>query len=132
MSSIETRAPTGAHETEHVSIFLDLPLPPPTNGLFANKRKGGRHITKRYAAWREEAGWMIQAARCGSIPGPYRFTIMLPLTMRGDVDGRLKAPLDLLVTHGVTDDDRNCVSVRAERTGKVFKDRCRVIVESAQ
>lgn len=91
-------------------VTLTLPLPPSANNLFANAKKGhGRYITPAYKAWREEAGWSLQTQRPGKIVGPFDLHIVLPKMPKGsDASNRLKPLEDLLVAHGVTDDDQHC------------------------
>ena len=110
----------------------ELPLPPPHNNAYINVRGRGRVPSKAHAEWKKAAGWEVVAAPCRKrIEGPFRFTILLPLKMRGDVDGRVKLPLDLLVSLGITDDDKNAVSVFAERSDSVPAGRCIVCAEAA-
>ena len=45
---------------------------------------------------------------------------------RADVDNRIKAATDLLVKEGITDDDRNCVHVSAERSPDVAPGRMHI------
>jgi Holliday junction resolvase RusA-like endonuclease len=51
--------------------------------------------------------------------------------MRGDIDGRVKLPLDLLVSLGITDDDRHCIHALVERDPSVPAGRCIVVAEAA-
>lgn len=98
-------------------VRLTLPIPPSANNLFANARRkkkgtkkgGGRYITKAYKAWRIEAGWTLMQQRPGMIVGPYELHIVLPkMRANADIDNKVKPLSDLLVTHGVTDDDKHC------------------------
>lgn len=106
----------------HPVVILKLPPPPSTNGLFATV--GRRRIkSRRYRRWLNAAGWELVAQRPGTIAGPWQVDIALPAGLRGDVDGRIKAVLDLLVKHGVTADDRHCQRVtiaKAVTTGPVI------------
>ena len=66
-------------------------------------------------------------ATLASLPkfrGPYTLTLTLPLTMKGDVDNRLKPVLDLFVTLKITPDDRHCSEVRVRRSADVSRGRC--------
>ncbi len=89
-----------------------IPLPPSTNGLFSNVRNGGRVVTVKYKNWRAEAGWILRKAQAERIvfpiPGPCWFwaKIELPVKDRGDIDNRHKAAIDLLVSLGLTPDDK--------------------------
>ncbi len=69
--------------------------------------------------------------RSGRISGAYAVTIRVPKKMRGDVDGRTKQILDVLVAAGVTDDDRYCTRVVAERSVDANPGDCIVFVEAA-
>lgn len=107
-------------------IEFTLPFPPSTNTLFANNRKKpirangtkqpaqrGRRITKRYAAWREEAGWELKRQRPGKASGRVDIEIELtaPDKRRRDASNYIKAIEDLAVEFGVLPDD-NAASVR--------------------
>lgn len=95
------------------TITIGLPMPPSTNNLYFNRRTGGRAITARYSTWREAAGWEIQATRPGKIPGQVVLSIALqkPAKRKADCSNYIKAIEDLLVTHGVIDDDSNVEAV---------------------
>lgn len=101
-------------------IELALPFPPSTNGLYTN-RKGGRAKTPGYKAWQEEAGLRLNRQRVGRIEGPYHLVVDLerptkkngePSKAKRDLDNYVKAISDLIVTHGVVEDDRYLESVR--------------------
>lgn len=104
-------------------IRLRLPLPPPVNNLYAtNKRTGGRYNSRRYLEWIRDADgyFMLQKREIKPITGPYKVTVMLPTTCRGDVDGYLKAPIDYLVSRNITPDDLHCISSKAEKRGDML------------
>jgi Holliday junction resolvase RusA-like endonuclease len=111
-------------------IRLELPIPPTANNLFCNGRNGkGRFISLVYTQWQ----WAAYAALkkpVERISGPFRFRLILPVDMRGDVDNRIKPVLDFCVTHAITSDDRYAQSVSAER-GDVKKGFCLVEIEVA-
>jgi crossover junction endodeoxyribonuclease RusA len=110
-----------------------LPVPPSVNALFANGKAGrGRFKTTKYKQWIELATWEFYRQRksVARILGPYTIEIRLPHNMRGDVDNRTKAMLDLLVDLGVTDDDRYCQQCVAVRDPQRVSD-CEVVVRSA-
>ncbi len=87
-------------------IHLTLPWPPGVNNLYATVGKR-RIMSKRYTAWREEAGWLARAQRLPKVIGPYRISIVFdrPDKRKTDLDGRAKAIIDLLVKIGMTPDD---------------------------
>ena len=98
-------------------IAFTLPPPPSVNNLFVTV---GRKRVKsaRYRSWQHTAGWELQAQRPGRISGPWTCEITLPVRTRADADNLAKPILDLLVAHGVTDDDRHCRKVSVEKTGE--------------
>jgi Holliday junction resolvase RusA-like endonuclease len=115
-------------------IVLDLPLAPSVNTLWAmnSARPGGkdRRPSPLYSAWQLEAWNELRAINPKPrIEGQYRLRFCWPEKDRADVDARIKAATDLLVKHGVTDDDRLCVHVSAERSPDVLPGRMRVEIE---
>lgn len=84
-------------------------IPPGVNNLFANIPGKGRVASKRYKEWQAAAGWDF--VRKGSIKGPYTFAMVIDRSKRrkgSDLDGRAKAPMDLLVKHQIVEDDSLC------------------------
>jgi crossover junction endodeoxyribonuclease RusA len=92
-----------------------LPRPPSTNSLYFN-RKGGRTKTPAYAAWCEEAGWMLKTQRPEPVEGKVEVEIRVEKRgkVKEDIDNRIKAVLDALVSAGVIGDDRAVWRVTAE------------------
>jgi Holliday junction resolvase RusA-like endonuclease len=89
--------------------------PPGVNNLFANVVGKGRVKTKAYREWRERASVQVDIQRPGHVSGPYRVAIGIRrASLRSDLDGLLKPILDLLVSCGVTDDDRHLRRVELE------------------
>lgn len=86
---------------------ITLPWPPAVNNLFFNAARGGRVKSKRYASWSTEAWAMLLQQRPAPVQGPFRLTVVAerPDNRRRDLDGLLKAPLDLLVACGIVQDD---------------------------
>lgn len=113
------------------ALRLTLPLCPSVNELYANVPGRGRIATRKYRQWKTDAGWKLQAQPRRQFVGPFRVAIYLPEKMRGDVDGRIKATVDLLVSHRITPDDRFAKSVLVERSELVAANECLVVVESA-
>lgn len=107
-------------------FVLDLPVPPSANNLFPGKAR--RFKSTAYKAWLESAGWDVKAARPRPVTGPYSLDVLLPINLRGDVSNRIKAVEDLLVTHGLTPDDRHCHRASATRSALTKAGLCRVIV----
>ena len=94
-------------------ICIKLPFPVSSNNLYAN-RKGGRYKTKRYETWLNAAGWDIKEQKPKRLEGPYQITLLLDNSRRFNKDGTrkkidasnfIKAPSDLLVAHGIIEDD---------------------------
>ena len=86
-----------------------LPFPPGVNNLFVNVGKR-RVVAPAYQVWRNRAKWALTGAdphrklRCA---GPFNVYMLFdrPDRRKRDLDGLAKAPLDLLVSMGVIDDD---------------------------
>jgi crossover junction endodeoxyribonuclease RusA len=108
-------------------IRLTIPTPPSVNALYGRRKGGGVYLKPKYRAWKTEAGWQIMAQDWVGIVGPY--TLMLAVPMIGDADNRIKAASDLLVSLGVTDDDRHCLSALA--TKEPGRKDCLVVIRPA-
>ena len=104
-------------------VTIDLPVPPSMNGLYFNRAGGGRAKTEDYTNWLTEAGWRLQGQRPGRVSGPYSADLELPANVRGDVSNRFTAASDLLVKHGVVDDDRFEQDIRVRRSADVIEAR---------
>lgn len=107
-----------------------LETAPSVNAMYRNVPKVGRVKSTVYKNWAKNAlkEMMVQKAR--AVECPVALTIELPEDMRGDLDGRLKGTIDLLVEAGVIpDDDRRYVrSITA--TFYQAKSRMRITVQS--
>jgi Holliday junction resolvase RusA-like endonuclease len=118
-------------EASPASWRIELPLPPTANNAFpTNWKTKRRYLSARGKAWKEEAGWMVQQSHPPKFTGPYTFKIIIPEKARGDWDGYVKLPQDLLVELGVTPDDRRATGGSGERSASVQPGRCRLIVAS--
>lgn len=112
-------------------VLSDVPLvihltqmPPPVNNLYVSA--GKRRIkSERYRRWLEQMGWEIKAPG-GIMPARDRIAGKVAVTVdvgrpftstgkiiKSDIDGRLKAALDLLVMMDLIDDDSGVDDVRA-------------------
>lgn len=97
-------------------MMVRLPVPPSTNNLFANG-KSGRYVTASYKAWRTAAGWQLNLARVEPF-GKMKVAVTLYVPRKPasrDLDNFSKAPLDLLVAHGVIADDKHVERLVIER-----------------
>lgn len=92
-----------------MSFLISIPVPPSSNNLFANGRRG-RFKTAEYKSWIDEAGWTVKAQKPTPVKGPYKLFITVP-KIRGDLGNREKAVSDLLVSLGLIDDDRHAVAI---------------------
>lgn len=99
-------------------IVLDLPVPTSLNALFSNvsplqraaaaargKTLPGRLKTKEYKSWLKEAGWLTLAARQAPLMGAVEVTYTLPDKGSFDLGNTEKATSDLLVRHGLIEND---------------------------
>ena len=100
-------------------LTLSLPIAPPTNNAFFNRKKGGRAKSAKYRAWLKnaDAHYMEQKTQHNLTPirGPYTCGMIFPRTLRGDLDGRAKLILDWLVSRELTSDDRFLTSLHLVR-----------------
>ena len=91
-----------------------LPLPPSLNNSFLNLRGRGRIKSTKYRAWIEEAGYRLNGQSPRRVEGPVRVSIVAVRENRlRDIDNIIKPILDLLVRHGVIEDDRRVEVVAA-------------------
>lgn len=92
--------------------IVTLPWPPAVNNLFFNAGKR-RVRSSRYTAWIAEALTRLREQSPTPIKGSFHVRIICdrPNRIRRDLDGLLKAPLDLLVAAGVIEDDSLAQSI---------------------
>lgn len=100
-----------------------LPMPPSTNNLYAHRltkaKYTGKLVARRYPsrelqAWKTAAGKELNIQRPQRFDGPVTIEIEVQRMSRqrsADIDGRLKAAIDLLVAHQILKDDKYVVSV---------------------
>ena len=113
-------------------IVVSIPLPPSANRLWrAVRGRTKPTIAPAYAAWKREAGVMLDAARVDAVVGAFDIAISIPTKMRGDADNRIKPILDLMKTKRLTDDDRNAQTVSISRTSGVPAGMCVVTITKA-
>lgn len=91
-----------------MGFTVTVPVPPSTNNLYG-VGKGGRRFLKRHVRkWRDDAGFMAIRSRPKKVTGPFRLMLNVPKG-RKDADNMLKSALDLVVSMGLTPDDKHCV-----------------------
>lgn len=117
-------------------LSLDLPIAPPLNGLYRNVPGKGRAKTagyKRYIA--SLSSYLWRQKPYGGFPffdKPFDVSILVPMKMRGDVDGRAKAPLDALKKPwGIIADDSLAMSCAIIRNTDIAPGMCRIILRDA-
>lgn len=89
------------------SATVDLTIPPSANGLWFNAPGKGRVKTAEYQRWLTAAGWELKAARIATLPGWVAVLACVSIPQRWrDLDNVAKPLLDLLVTHGLIEDDK--------------------------
>lgn len=107
-----------------MTTWIELPLPPSGNNLFANNRRGGRFKTEAYQAWLSEAVPLIHFAATGRdglgqltgqparVSGPYALHMQAgkPDKRKRDLGNLWKALEDALRAGGVIEDDSLCQS----------------------
>lgn len=122
-------------------MIVTLPTPPSTNALFFNRKdtvhsalrgKGqgrrGRGRTEEYDKWRNDAGWLLKAAKPDRFSVPVFVTLEAEENPKRDLDGYLKPILDLLVEYQVIPDDRNRYVRELRASWSKSIEGCRVTV----
>lgn len=112
---------------------ITLQTPPSINALWRSNR-GRVHKSYRYAAWQKSAGWDLKLQRPGRVPGPVKITVAVGRASRRRIDLDnicAKAILDLLVRHGVLEDDSKVTSLAARWDDAVSAGMVKVTVEPA-
>jgi crossover junction endodeoxyribonuclease RusA len=114
------------------SFDVEIPMPPSLNHAYANRKGVGRVKVASYRQWQHAAVAMIRVSvpAAKRIAGKINVHILLPVTMRGDCDNRIKPTLDALVASGRIDDDRNIQWVSARKC-LLGNDNALVKVEAA-
>lgn len=109
-------------------FILALPFPPSVNGTF-RQFKGSR-LSEKYREWRDAAGWIIKSQKPVPVDGEVSVSMYVcpPDRRVRDMDNLWKACLDLLVKHGLIEDDN--MSIVIEQHGYVVRegDPCTLIV----
>ena len=86
---------------------LTLPFPVTTNSLYRNVPGRGRVKTERHRTWRQAAGWDLEQQKPPRVEGPISLEIAVcrPDRRKRDISNLIKCVEDLLVDHGVIEDD---------------------------
>lgn len=98
-------------------MILKIPMPPPLSACFNNVPGRGRVPSRRYKAWKKEAGWEIVTQRVGQsmqLFGDVKvaFLIRRPDRRQRDLDNLGKALCDVLTSSRVISDDSQIVDLR--------------------
>ena len=111
---------------------VQLPFPPSTNNMFING-KHGRFRSQKYDSWIQEAGNEILRQRPSKVAGP----VILSFEFQEGRDGRkrdisnlIKAPEDLLVSHGIIEADDGSIVRKISVAWNTEVEGVRVTVES--
>ena len=112
----------------HVELIFSA-LPPSVNHMYG-KSKRWVYISTKARAWQRNAGTELNIQKPGRVVGTYTMTIELarPDNRRRDASNYIKILEDLLVRHGVVDDDSLAQSVTSRWV--VAAVACRVVVEA--
>lgn len=119
---------------------IELPIPPTLNKMYPDG-KGKRGLSEEYRNWRDEAGWILKAQLLSPFPGKVHLDMTIcggkGFPISSDLSNRWKAVEDLLVTHGILNDDNvQFVVGHCDRyeppTEKCAKARCILTIESAE
>ncbi len=115
------------------TLTLVLPLPPGVNNLYVNVPRIGRRKSKGYRTWIKAATASLWTQKpAGGFPlfeRDFSIVVAVPLTMRGDADGRLKAPIDFLKKPGgIISDDRHAQGASISRSADVAPGTCKITV----
>lgn len=115
-------------------VRLELPFPVPLHDCFTNAKGRGRVPTKRYTAYRKEAGLMLMAQRARPVEGPVsvRIQLVAPDKRVRDGDNTLKCIFDTLKHFNIIADDSNRVVIRHELIWVPSGPPCVVLVQEAQ
>lgn len=115
-------------------VELTLPFPPSANTAYPTNANGRRHLSKRGAAFKTEAGWIatstlrpVQGATCVTM----HISLYPPTKRKLDVDNYVKLTKDLICETLRIDDDYTHVPSVSVRFCEVdsINPRCTVVLE---
>lgn len=114
-----------------MTIRFSVPVPPSVNNLYPTA--GARRVkSSAYRGWLRAAFWLaikdLGGGEHQGIIGSVSVTLMVGIDRRSDIDGRVKAILDLLVSLRIIEDDRWVDRLLVTRGGG--KDMMEVTVEA--
>jgi Holliday junction resolvase RusA-like endonuclease len=104
-----------------MTVELTFDAPPSVNNYYIR----GRIISPKGRLWRDRAGWQLVAQKPKHISGPVTIDIALG-GFRGDCDNRTKPAVDLLVRHGVIEDDNQKIVTQVKTYASSEVKGCRV------
>lgn len=115
---------------EQPCVTLHLPFPPSVNHIWKHGAKGKGYRSPRYVSWANIAGLELNAQKPGCITGDYRIRLTLgrPDRRRRDQENFIKAVSDLLVEHGVIEDDSLAVVTTIAWSDRI--EGCRVTLKA--
>ena len=95
-----------------------LPVPPSLNGAYATITRGGRPVrvpSRTLAKFKRECAKALHMQKRPPVPiaGPVSAHIWIE-RQRGDLDNRIKAALDAIVSARIISDDKNITRITAE------------------
>ncbi len=112
---------------------IELDFPPSLNTMYPSSRNGGRHLSKRGKAFKDNAYGMIleQHGIFKPFTGPIKVTIEVvpPDKRKRDLDNLIKPTLDALVNANVMMDDSQIKAIYATMLEPSKPGSCVVIVE---
>jgi crossover junction endodeoxyribonuclease RusA len=91
------------------TVVITLPFPVSVNAMFSNGRSG-RFKSPRYEAWLTEAGYALMVQRPPRLKGPVKLFYEFQDGSDGrrrDIGNLEKGCTDLLVSHGIIEDDND-------------------------